>query len=166
MRSSMWGPVAFMVTIILVVAAGYWYVAVYDTASGKCDRGDAEACAVLASHAMPSPWPTIQPVPLVSQPGGARIVGLDCEWRVAGHDAFILGWVRGGETCSQVSEFLPPSFTALPAVSSTEPPANSEMAVECSTYAPTWSVEVIDVIGGAGFGTTACEGGLAPYVMP
>lgn len=35
----------------------------------------------------------------------------------------------------------------------------------CSTYAPTWSVMVIDTIGGGGYGTDACLGALAPYVM-
>ena len=30
----------------LVMAIGFWYFAVYDTAKGKCQRGDVNACIV------------------------------------------------------------------------------------------------------------------------
>lgn len=158
--------VAGALALTAVLLAGvWWYLSVYDTAAGKCDRGDAEACAVLASRRTPSPWPTTQIVPLVSQPHGATVVAPTCEWHVSGHDAFILGWVHDGGGCTEIGALLPSVFTALPSVLSTLPPDNAEMGVECSAVGPTWGAEVVDVIGGAGYGTVACEGGLAPYLM-
>jgi hypothetical protein len=155
----------FLAVVAALLTGGLWYASVYDTAVGKCDRGDPGACAVLASRWTPTPWPTTQVVPLVSQPGGAYVAAPTCEWWVPGHDAFVLGWIRAGATCADIGALLPPTFTALPSVTSTLPPANAEMDQECSAYTREWGAVVVDVIGGAGYGTTACEGGLAPYLL-
>lgn len=36
--------------ILAVVAAAVWWVGVYDTAEGRCDRGDFGACVVLEAQ--------------------------------------------------------------------------------------------------------------------
>lgn len=40
-----------IVAVAVVVGAAWWFVAVYDTAAARCDRGDAAACQVLADRA-------------------------------------------------------------------------------------------------------------------
>lgn len=37
--------------VVVVAGAAWWFVAVYDTAAARCDRGDAGACQVLADRA-------------------------------------------------------------------------------------------------------------------
>ena len=43
--------VADVMVVVAVVAVLWWYLTVYDTAQGKCQRGDPAACVVWqASH--------------------------------------------------------------------------------------------------------------------
>jgi hypothetical protein len=150
---------AAALVLVVAIVAGFWYFTVYDTAAGKCDRGDIQACAVVASRQTPTPEPTTAPVALKSQSGGGAFVMLpNCQWSLPGHDAFVLGWTQDGGPCAEIGAYLPAEFKAQPSVTSTIPPSNTEMDTQCTIAGPTWSATVVDVIGAAGFGTDACEG--------
>ena len=52
--------IALLAAVILGIAA--FYFGVYDTAVGRCNRGDASACAIaLLEHPTPPPAPSVGP---------------------------------------------------------------------------------------------------------
>lgn len=66
--------VTILVSAVLfgVVATGIWYVTVYDTAAGRCSRGDLGACAVLAvQHPASASFPNPIRSRAVYDPAGA-----------------------------------------------------------------------------------------------
>ena len=49
--------------VVVVIAVAVWFFAVYDTAAGRCSRGDLGACTVLELQQRartPTPSPTIE----------------------------------------------------------------------------------------------------------
>ncbi len=55
---------AIVFVMVAVVAVLLWYFNVYDTAAGKCHRGDLEACTVLQLQITPLPTvDTREPAP-------------------------------------------------------------------------------------------------------
>src|SRR2546425_9497673 len=50
-RPSNTGPVvAVSVIVVVLVLGAIWYFGFYDTAAGKCNRGDVGACLVVAAQ--------------------------------------------------------------------------------------------------------------------
>jgi hypothetical protein len=143
-----------VIVLVVVASLGFWYFGIYDTAAGKCNRGDLGACLVYeAQHATPRPVVTfpVFTAPTANVPGPQAF----SYWlSVPGHDA--MAGVDGEDTISEIK-------AALPAFSSENTrvvPSNDRLICDVESSTELWKVQIWDS-GGADYGTKACHALLA-----
>lgn len=128
----------------LVILGGYWYLNVYDTAQGKCQRGDLGACLVWqAQHPTPAP-----PAPTERAAVGAPS-NYSCYASVIDHNAVV--GIYGDASCSQVQGRL--FYVGFVAGTTIVPYGDS---LVCSVSGSGWAADVWDS-GGADYGSQACS---------
>ncbi len=142
--SDLWTSLLAVVLGVSVAAGGFWYFTVYDTAQGKCQRGDLNACIVLEAQ---------QPAPRARATATRTDIvpsNYNCYASVTGHDAVV--GIYGQGSCSALQAALTVDGFDDWHVSSV--PAGDQLV--CSVSGVVWQVDVWDSGFGL-YGTEACS---------
>lgn len=141
---SVWPIYAALVLATLLGIAAFWYFTTYDTAAGKCERGDLGACTVLAAQQAQaaSQRAAAERGPALAELSAAP----ECEWAVDGHDALAVGT---GAACS-----FPFGSDWVSIQGGSEAPASRFVVCTLTDYGS--ALQVLDT-GGAAYGGDVCR---------